>query len=286
MSEYLEASDAELRSHEDPATARPADGTSNWRLVLEYDGTEFSGWQRQSGAARTVQGVLENAFARVSEGAVVVIGAGRTDAGVHAEGQVASVRAATRLDPMALHRALNALLPRDVSVLSLAPAPDSFHARRWARSKRYVYRLWAHPVRSPLRERFEFWIRDPLDLAAIREASVLLVGQHDFASFCAAGSAARTTVRTVTRAEWSGTTPGALRFAVEGPGFLRHMVRNLVGSLLEVGRGRRAPGWIGELLAARDRTLAGPTAPARGLTLVRVEDGFPLGIQQLGGGPG
>ncbi len=286
MSEHPDAADTELRSHAGPPTARPPDATRNWRLVLEYDGTEFAGWQRQPGSARTVQGVLESAFARVSAGAVVVTGAGRTDAGVHAEGQVASVRAATRLDPITLHRALNALLPRDVAVVSLDPAPDSFHARRAARSKRYVYRVWAHPIRSPLRERFELWIPEPLDLGAVREASTRLLGTHDFASFCAAGSAVRTTVRTVTHVEWCGTIPGALGFTVEGPGFLRHMVRNLVGTLLEVGRGRRAPGWIGELLALRDRTLAGPTAPARGLTLVRVDDGFPLGIQQLGRGPG
>lgn len=274
------------RGHEDGARPRPGHGAPNWRLVLEYDGTGFAGWQRQPGTARTVQGVLERAFARVSADAVVVTGAGRTDAGVHAEGQVASVRAATRLDPATLHRALNALLPRDVAVVSLARAPDSFHARRAARSKLYVYRLWAHPIRSPLRERFALWLREPLDLAALREASALLIGTHDFASFCAAGGAARTTVRTVSRAEWHGTAPGALCFAVEGPGFLRHMVRNLVGSLLEVARGRRPPGWIAELLALRDRTRAGPTAPARGLTLVRIEDGFPLGIQQLGGSPG
>jgi tRNA pseudouridine38-40 synthase len=258
----------------------------NWRLVVEYDGTDFAGWQRQPGGARTVQGVLERAFARVSQGAIVVTGAGRTDAGVHAEGQVASVRAATRLDALALQRALNALLPRDVAVLALAPAPDGFHARRAARSKLYAYRLWADPVRSPRRERFALWVREPLDVQAARQASALLVGTHDFASFCAAGGSARTTIRTLSRAEWYGTAPGPLRFEVEGPGFLRYMVRNLVGSLLEVARGRRSPAWITELLAVRDRTQAGPTAPARGLTLVRVEDGFPLGIQQLGRGPG
>ena len=286
VSEEPVAPGARPRGPEDDARPLPADRTTCWRLVLEYDGTDFAGWQRQPGAVRTVQGVLEDAFARVSDGAVVVTGAGRTDAGVHAQGQVASVRAATRLDPVALHRALNALLPRDVAVCSLAPAPDSFHARRASRSKRYVYRLWAHPIRSPLRERFELWVREPLDLVALREASTRLVGTHDFASFCAAGSEVRTTRRTVSRAEWQGAVPGALWFSIEGPGFLRHMVRNLVGSLLEVARGRRSPGWIGELLAVRDRTRAGPTAPARGLTLVRVEDGFPLGIRDVGGGSG
>lgn len=253
----------------------------NWRLVVEYDGTAFEGWQRQAGAARTVQGVLEEALARLAEGPVAVIGAGRTDAGVHAEGQLANARAATRLAAPDLERAWNALLPRDVAVRALLAAPPDFHARRAARSKRYAYRLWTGAVRSPLRDRTTLWKRPPLDVAAMGAGASALVGTHDFASFCAAGGDTRGTVRTLTRAEWIGAVGGDLRFEVEGPGFLRHMVRNLVGSLLEVGRGRRRPEWIAELLAARDRTLAGPTAPARGLTLVSVDDGFPEGIRQL-----
>jgi tRNA pseudouridine38-40 synthase len=249
----------------------PSPSPSNWRLVLEYDGTEFEGWQVQPGGRRTVQGTLEEAFGPLAEGAVRVYGAGRTDAGVHAEGQVANVRAATRLDPARLLRALNARLPGDVVVRLLEPAPAAFHARRDARSKLYRYRLWTGLVRSPLRERFAWRVRAPLDLDALQSAAALLAGTHDFASFRAAGSAARTTVRTLTRAGWRGRVGEELCFEVEGPGFLRHMVRNLVGSLVEVGRGRREPGWIADLLAARDRTRAGPTAPAHGLTLVRVE---------------
>jgi tRNA pseudouridine38-40 synthase len=257
-------------------------GLPSWRVVVEYDGTAFAGWQRQAGGARTVQGVLEDALARLATGPVAVIGAGRTDAGVHAEGQVAGVRAATRLAPADLARAWNALLPRDVAVRTLQPAPPDYHPRRAARSKLYAYRLWTGAVRSPLRERFALWQRPPLDLAALRIATTAIVGRHDFASFCAAGGDAHGTVRVVTRAEWIGAVGGDLRLEIEGPGFLRHMVRNLVGSLLEVGRGRRQPGWIGELLAARDRTVAGPTAPAHALTLVRVDDGFPEGIQSVG----
>jgi tRNA pseudouridine38-40 synthase len=253
----------------------------NWRIVVEYDGTAFAGWQRQGGGARTVQGVLEAALARLAQGRVAVIGAGRTDAGVHAAGQVAHARAATRLGPADLERAWNALLPPDVAVRGLRPAAPDFHARRAARSKLYAYRLWTGAVRSPLRERFALWKRPPLDLPGLRAGAAALVGTHDFASFCAAGGDAHGTVRTISRAEWIGVVGGALRFEVEGPGFLRHMVRNLVGSLLEVGRGRRPPDWIGELLRARDRTLAGPTAPARGLVLVRVDDGFPEGIQEV-----
>jgi tRNA pseudouridine38-40 synthase len=254
-----------------PPQSSHSPSPSNWRLLLEYDGTGFAGWQIQPGSRRTVQGALEEAFGALAEGPVRIYGAGRTDAGVHAEGQVANVRAATRLDPARLLRALNARLPGDVVVRLLEPAPAGFHARRDARSKLYRYRLWTGPVRSPLRERFAWRVRPPLDLDALQAAAALLVGTHDFASFRAAGSAARTTVRTLTRAGWRGRVGEELCFEVEGPGFLRHMVRNLVGSLVEVGRGRREAAWMGELLSARDRTRAGPTAPAHGLTLVRVE---------------
>lgn len=253
----------------------------NWRIVVEYDGTGFAGWQRQGGGPRTVQGVLEEALAKLAKGRVGVIGAGRTDAGVHAEGQVANARAATRLAAKDLLRAWNAQLPRDVAIRALAPAPADYHARRAARSKRYAYRLWTGAERSPLRERTSLRRRPPLALEALRTASRALVGTHDFASFCAAGGDAHGTVRTLTRAEWLGAVGAELRFEVEGPGFLRHMVRNLVGSLLEVGSGRRPPSWIGELLHARARSAAGPTAPAHGLVLVRVDDGFPEGIQEL-----
>lgn len=242
----------------------------NWRLVVEYDGTDFEGWQLQPGA-RTVQGELESAFARLAGRRVVVYGAGRTDAGVHARGQVANARAETRHPPEVLRRALNALLPRDVAVRELEPAGDGFDARRDARSKLYAYRLWTGATRSPLEERWSHWVSVPLDLAALRAAARDLVGTHDFASFRAAGGHGRTSVRTLTRIELAGALGGELRFEFEGTGFLRHMVRNLVGTLLEVGRGRRPPAWAAEVLAARDRRAAGPTAPARGLTLVRVD---------------
>lgn len=259
----------------------PLRALPNWRLVVEYDGTDFAGWQRQAGGARTVQGVLEEALAPLARGRVAVIGAGRTDAGVHAAGQVAHARAATRLAAPELWRAWNARLPRDVAIRALAPAPADYHARRAARNKLYAYRLWTGAVRSPLRERYAVWQRPPLDVAALRAAAAALVGSHDFASFCAAGGDAHGTVRSIRRAEWIGALGGELRFEIEGPGFLRHMVRNLVGSLLEVGRGRREPDWIAALLERGDRSLAGPTAPAPGLTLVRVDDGFPEGIQQV-----
>jgi tRNA pseudouridine38-40 synthase len=244
----------------------------NWRLVLEYDGTDFEGWQVQPGARRTVQGVLEAALARLAgDCPFAVYGAGRTDAGVHALGQVASVRLATRLAPEALQRAIDALLPPDVALRELTPAPASFHARRDARSKLYVYRLWTGVARSPLRERYALRVRYALDLDALRRAADALVGTHDFASFRAGGGRGRTSVRTLTRVEVTGRAGEELSLEVEGSGFLRHMVRNLAGTLLEVARGRRAADSIPALVAARDRRQAGPTAPAHGLTLVRVD---------------
>lgn len=243
---------------------------TNWRLLVEYDGTDFEGWQLQPGA-RTVQGVLEEAFARITGRRVVVYGAGRTDAGVHAAGQVANARAETRLEPCVLQRALNASLPRDVAVRSLGQASDAFDARRDARSKLYLYRVWNGATRSPLHERWSHPVPAPLELGAMRAAAASLLGRRDFASFRAAGADGRTSVRTLTRLEVAGEAGGELRFEVEGEAFLRHMVRNLVGTLLEVGRARRPAGWPAEVLAARDRRVAGPTAPARGLTLVRVD---------------
>ena len=248
----------------------------NFRLLVEYDGTDLEGWQIQPGPARTVQGVLVAALERITGAAVTVNGAGRTDAGVHAEGQVASASFATRLAPAELQRALNALLPRDVAVREVGLVPDAFHARRHARSKLYVYRLWTGTSRSPLRERTSLWVRPSLDLEAMREAGQALVGSHDFASFRGVGSAVRSSVRTLTRVEIRGQLGGEVALDFEGTGFLRHMVRNLVGTLLEVGRGRRASAAMPGLLAALDRNQAGPTAPAKGLTLVRVRYDFPL----------
>ncbi|MDJ0866821.1 MAG: tRNA pseudouridine(38-40) synthase TruA [Myxococcota bacterium] len=251
----------------------------NFRLVLEYDGTAFEGWQTQARrgaeagaeAPRTVQGILEAVLEQVTGVRAPVHGAGRTDAGVHALGQVANVALETRLEPAELQRALNAVLPRDLAVRALDVVPDAFHARRDARGKRYVYRLWTGVVRSPARARTHAWVQPPLDRDAMRRAARDLEGTHDFASFQAAGSGPKTTVRTLTRVALEGGPGDELRIVVEGSGFLRHMVRNLVGTLLEVGRGKRDAGSMPALLAARDRALAGATAPARGLVLERVD---------------
>ena len=246
-----------------------------FQLTLAYDGSDFSGWQAQRGGhaqpggCRTVQGVLEAALAEIAR-PVRVVGAGRTDAGVHAEGQVASVALATRLDAATLQRALNAKLPHDVVVREVALRAPGFHARRDARAKVYRYDVWNGPERSPLRARRALHVREPLDLAALEEAARHLLGTHDFASFQAAGSAVVGTVRTLQRLTLAGVAGHLVSFELQGDGFLRHMVRNAVGTLLEVGRGRRPPGAMPEVLAARDRAAAGPTAAAHGLTLVRV----------------
>ena len=238
-----------------------------FKLTLEYDGRGFAGWQSQRERERTVQGELLRALAEIAPPPIRLMGAGRTDAGVHAEGQVASVALETRLDGETLRRALNAKLPEDVAVLAAEARPDAFDARRDAIAKRYRYQLWNAELPSPLRAA-RFWhVRDPLDIAALRAGASRLLGAHDFTSFRGAGSAVRTSTRTLTRVEVAGETGDELRIAVEGDGFLRHMVRNAVGTLVEVGLGRRSPAWIDEVLAARDRAAAGRTAPSCGLTL-------------------
>lgn len=242
---------------------------TNFRLLLEYDGTDFEGWQLQ-GTRRTVQGCLVEALEKIVGVRVRLMGSGRTDSGVHAEGQVASARFETRLDVVSLRRALNANLPDDVAVRRVEVVADGFDARRDARSKYYRYRIWNDPVRSPLRTRRAWWVRASVDLEAMRRGAAALVGRHDFASFQAAGSAVRTTVRTLTRAEVSGVAGDDILFDFEGDGFLRYMIRNLVGTLVEVGRGSRDADEIVTILEGCDRAAAGETAPARGLTLVSV----------------
>lgn len=242
----------------------------NFRFILEYDGTDFDGWQQQ-GTRRTVQGCVASALETIVGAPVKLRGSGRTDSGVHAEGQVANARLDTRIDVGSLRRALNANLPDDVVVREVEVVADDFDARRRARSKHYVYRVWNHPVRSPLRVRHAWWVRGALDVEAIRKASPALVGRHDFASFQGAGSAVKTTVRTLARADVRGGPRGEIVFDFEGDGFLRYMVRNLVGTLVDVGRGVREVGDIPGIVEARDRAAAGPTAPAHGLTLVSVD---------------
>jgi tRNA pseudouridine38-40 synthase len=238
------------------------------KLTLEYDGTEFVGWQMQPNG-RSVQEELEKGIARLCGEPLRVTGAGRTDAGVHARGQVASLRAPRELPLKAWTAGLNALLPADLACVRAEIAPEGFDARRWARGKRYVYAILQTPVRSPLERRRAWEIRRPLDVEAMRRAAVALLGKRDFSTFRAANCPARTTVREIRRLDIRQSGP-RIELVVEATAFLKHMVRNIVGTLVEVGHGRREAGSLAALLEARDRTRAGPTAPAHGLFLDEV----------------
>ncbi len=243
----------------------------NVRLTVQYDGTNYVGWQRQDSGV-SIQSLLEDALEPIEGARVTVHGAGRTDAGVHALAQVASTTLTTSLACATLVRALNAVLPADVRVLGLEQAESDFHARFSATGKTYEYRFVDVPVVSPFVHRYVWHVRQPLNLEAMQEAALPLVGTHDFAAFQGAGSAVASTVRTVRAIDWEAgrahDRPIVMR--IEGDGFLRHMVRNIVGTLVEVGVGRLAVPETRDILASRDRARAGPTAPPQGLFLVRV----------------
>ncbi len=245
-----------------------------FRLVLEYDGRDFEGWQAQAGArpARTVQGVLAEALVSIGCPAARIQAAGRTDTGVHAEGQVVGVELERALAGPALVRALNARLPPDVAVTSVSEVAPGWHATDTARAKLYRYRIWNGAVRSPLRAGRFAWIPERLAVDRMRSAAAVFVGTHDFSALRAAGSSAKTSVRTIRAIEIEGRAGDEISVDVLGEGFLRHMVRNLAGTLIEVGRGRFEVAEAGRILASRDRARAGPTAPAHGLTLARVWD--------------
>lgn len=240
------------------------------RLTLAYDGTAYVGWQRQDNGP-SIQQLVEEALAPFAPGgpAPVVIGASRTDAGVHARGQVASVRVSFDHDVGAVQRAMNIRLPPDIRVLSVDEARADFHARIDARGKRYRYRIVTAPVVWPMDRWFVWHVPVRLDVTAMRHAARALVGAHDFAAFQATGSSVLDTRREIRRIELV-EEPGELYIEVEGDGFLRHMVRIITGSLVDVGVGTRRPEWAIEVLEGRDRRLAGRTAPASGLVLEAV----------------
>ena len=238
------------------------------KLVVEYDGTDFAGWQRQDGQ-RTVQGCLEKAFQAMTGQEVLVRGAGRTDAGVHAEGQVASVEVASRIPTLGFLRGLNTHLPPEIAVLEVADMPAGWNARHDARGKIYRYLVWNHPVRSPRHARRSWHVYDPLDTQAMRDAAARLVGEHDFRAFRSSDCDRTNTIRIIRR--FDVRRDGVLvSFEVEGTAFLRNMVRILVGTLVAVGKGKMSADQVTALFESCDRTQAGVTAPACGLTLVRV----------------
>jgi tRNA pseudouridine38-40 synthase len=253
------------------------------RLKLEYDGTNYSGWQMQSGQD-SIQARLEGALTRILGAPVRVRGAGRTDAGVHARGQIAAARLPRPFDPAELARALNAMLPHDIVVLEASAAGDNFDPRRDARLRIYEYRVLNQPLRSAFERNSAWLVREPLDLDAMNAAAAAFVGEHDFAAFRSLGSVERTTVRRVALSRWRRENEPCedqlrkdqrrLIYRVEGSAFLRHMVRTMVAAMVEIGRGKSAAkppaDTIAALLASRDRALAPAPAPPAGLFLIEV----------------
>lgn len=236
-----------------------------WRIDLEYDGAGFAGWQVQPGQ-RTIQGTVADAIARTLGEAVDLSGAGRTDAGVHARQQVASFVTTVDRDPRGMVGGINANLPEDVACLAAVPVPDDFDPRRSPHTKRYVYTWLDRPVRSPLFRGRVWHLRQRLDDVAMAEAVTRFGGTHDFSSFRAVGCASEHPIRTLEHAEV--VRDGDLvRLALHGTGFLRHMVRIVAGTLVEIGRGARDPAWLVDVREAHDREAAGKTAPPEGLCL-------------------
>ena len=240
----------------------------NIKLTLEYDGTNYHGWQIQP-AGETIQSVLEKAVATFFGKPIRVIGSGRTDAGVHALGQVANFFCDQPPDLHRLQRGLNALTPEDITIKHIEFVPDTFDARRDARSRIYEYHILNRPTPSPFLLNRAWHVHDPLEIGPMREAIVCLEGEHDFSSFQAAGCDAMNPIRKLYRVSLD-REGDLLVFTIEATAFLRHMVRNIVGTLIEVGRKQRKPESLAELLKLRDRTKAGPTAPAHGLFLIAV----------------
>ena len=249
-----------------------------WKLVLAYDGTDFHGWQVQPGCV-TVQGELRAALARVTGEDVLPQGSGRTDAGVHALGQVASFALQAPIPEANLVRALNRILPPSLRVLSASRASSDFHARHSAIEKMYEYRIFRGEICSPLHSRYVYALHAALNVDAMQRAAARVLGVHDFTSFAASDPDRRQrdsgpdgkNVRSLHASQWLEQENDLLLYRVQGNGFLHHMVRNLVGTFLEVGRGHVEETKIPAILAARSRAHAGPTAPARGLFLVRVD---------------
>jgi tRNA pseudouridine38-40 synthase len=240
----------------------------NIKVVLEYDGSGFAGWQQQA-HGRTVEVELKRALREITGQEHKVYAAGRTDAGAHAEGQVVSFQTDGRIKPYRLVAALNARLPADVAVLSAEEVPDAFHARYAARWRRYRYRYLDRPSRPAL-ERGRCWqLRGPLDVDAMSQAAKALVGKHDWTSYCSASEPPVGRVREMRSARVL-RRGDIVELELVAEGFLRGLARSIAGALAEVGRGRRPPEWVGEVLRARDRRQASRTAPAGGLTLMEV----------------
>lgn len=246
----------------------------NFKLLIQYDGTDFHGWQIQENQ-RTVQGELERALSLLEDAEVAVVGSGRTDAGVHAEGQTASVRINRPFTPAKLLAAINGNLWRDVRILSIEKAADDFHARFSAKGKTYVYRVVNAPVMSPFWLRYAHHEARPLDVGRMNDAARFFLGEHDWTAFSAARSDVENRVRTIrdftVESFWDARANASIvEFRISANGFLRYMVRSIVGTMLEVGRGEKDFDTIQTAIVSGERSLAGTTAPSNGLTLLKV----------------
>ena len=241
----------------------------NYKLTIQYDGTRYDGWQRQGNTDNTLQGRLEGVLSRMVDSPVEIQGAGRTDAGVHARGQVASVHLPDGYTPQELQDYLNRYLPEDVAVVAVEQVEERFHARLSATGKEYRYHIRMGTVPDVFARKYSYRVEEPLDIPAMERAAQYLTGKHDFRSFCGNRRFKKSTVREVFHIgiEVCGSD---LTLVFRGDGFLYHMVRILTGTLLEVGLGERTPESMAEILEARERTAAGKTAPAQGLVLQEV----------------
>jgi tRNA pseudouridine38-40 synthase len=244
----------------------------NIKLVIEYDGTNYHGWQVQPNGL-TIQEVLQEKIAVMTRHPVHVAASGRTDAGVHAWGQVANFLTASSIPLEGFLHGLNSLLPPDIVIQTVEEAPPEFHAQFSAKRKTYRYQIVNSKVPSAMYRRYAWFVRSPLELSAMQEACGGLLGRRDFSSFQGADADTLDPVREVFKAEWARESPSLLAFVIQGNGFLKRMVRNLVGTLVEVGKGKMSGEEFGGILEARDRRRAGITAPPQGLFLVKVEYG-------------
>ena len=244
--------------------------TRNFKLIIEYDGSRYHGWQRQK-EDRSIQGEIEKALKTITAGSVTLNGSGRTDAGVHSQGQVANFECNTRLEPDALMNGLNSLLQDDIVIKVCEPVSASFHARYDAKSKVYHYRILNRPLPAAIGRQYSWFIRKALNREAMRAAIAHIIGRHDFKAFEGTGSARQHTTRHVYTAELSEQDSGLLIFHIEADGFLRYMVRNMVGTLVDVGLEKSTPHDFKRILHSKDRSQASATAPAQGLMLMEVK---------------
>lgn len=268
-----EPQSAEPQSAE-PQSAEPQSAeltsTRRVRLLLSYDGTPFNGWQRQPSGKPTVQGELERALSQILDEPITVHGSGRTDAGAHALGQVAHFDTTKNPRNYSLRHALESLTPSEIAIRQTLLAPKDFHSRASATSKTYRYLILNRTVPSPFRHNHTFWCQRPLKLKTLNELSRPLLGEKDFRCFQSVGTPVATTVRTIHQAEWVQLSGGLLEFTITGTGFLKQMVRNIVGTIIDLYFQEASPDQMVELLLSKNRTLAGTTAPSKGLYLHQV----------------